>query len=83
MKVKVRRRPVKTNSDRMDELLRTPKWQRAMWLVELWEEHLPPLTPSPAGRECLGNGTWPGYPCQCPGCDWFETICFPNWRELQ
>ena len=24
------------------------------------------LTPSPPqGKECLGNGTWPGYECQC------------------
>lgn len=34
------------------------------------------LTPSPGGRECLGNGTWVGYECQCPDCDWYQTICF-------
>lgn len=37
------------------------------------------LTPSPAGRECLGNGHWPGYACQCPGCDFYEQ-CFPDWE---
>lgn len=36
------------------------------------------LTPSPQGKECLGNGHWPGYECQCPDCDWFSTICFPE-----
>ena len=36
------------------------------------------LSPSPQGRECLGNGNWPGYECQCPDCDWFATICFPD-----
>lgn len=29
------------------------------------------LTPSPAGRECLGNGTWVGYECCCDECDFF------------
>ena len=37
------------------------------------------LTPSPAGQECLGNGHWPGYECQCPDCDFYET-CFPDWE---
>lgn len=37
------------------------------------------LTPSPAGRDCLGNGRWPGYKCQCPDCDFYET-CFPDWE---
>lgn len=41
------------------------------------------LTPSPHGRDCLGNGLWPGYECQCPDCDWFQTICFPDWREME
>jgi len=36
------------------------------------------LTPSPQGRECLGNGNWPGYACQCPDCDWYSTVCFPH-----
>lgn len=36
------------------------------------------LTPSPQGRECLGNGNWPGYACQCPDCEWFESVCFDN-----
>lgn len=39
------------------------------------------LTPSPGGRECLGNGNWPGYACQCPDCDWYATICFPDWEK--
>ena len=37
------------------------------------------LTPSPAGRECLGNGHWPGYACQCAGCEFYEQ-CFPDWE---
>lgn len=37
------------------------------------------LTPSPNGKECLANGTWPGYVCQCAGCDFYET-CFPDWE---
>lgn len=35
------------------------------------------LTPSPAGRECLGNGTWPGYECCCDECDYLLE-CFPE-----
>lgn len=57
-------------------------------LVAMGKEHLlqepstipPELTPSPGGRECLGNGHWPGYECQCPDCDWYETVCFPDWE---
>lgn len=47
---------------------------------EILLDHLTPfeLTPSPGGKECLGNGLWPGYECQCPDCDWYETICFPT-----
>ena len=37
------------------------------------------LTPSQGGRECLGNGTYPGYACQCAGCDYYES-CFPDWE---
>ena len=33
------------------------------------------LTPSPAGRDCLGNGDWPGYECQCDECEHFQ-VCF-------
>lgn len=40
------------------------------------------LTPSPAGRECLGNGTWPGYECQCPDCDYYATVCFSDFESL-
>lgn len=29
------------------------------------------LTPSLNGRECLGNGTWPGYEICCDECDYF------------
>jgi len=35
------------------------------------------LTPSPQGRDCLGNGEWPGYECQCDECDQY-LICFPE-----
>lgn len=35
------------------------------------------LTPSFHGKECLGNGEWPGYECQCPDCDWYLE-CFPE-----
>lgn len=38
------------------------------------------LSPSPGGKECLGNGEHPGYECQCPDCDYYETICFPDWE---
>lgn len=36
------------------------------------------LTPSPAGRECLGNGMWPGYECQCDNCENYLE-CFPEY----
>ena len=39
------------------------------------------LTPSLGGGECLGNGHWPGYECQCPDCDWYATVCFPDWQD--
>lgn len=38
----------------------------------------PKLTPSPGGKECLGNGEWPGYACCCDECDDYQT-CFPGW----
>lgn len=38
------------------------------------------LTPSPHGKECLGNGTWLGYECQCDECDFYLT-CFPDWKD--
>ena len=34
------------------------------------------LTPSNHGKECLGNGEWPGYECQCDECAHYLT-CFP------
>ena len=34
------------------------------------------LTPSYHGIDCLGNGEWPGYECQCDECDHYLT-CFP------
>ena len=37
------------------------------------------LTPSFHGRECLGNGEWPGYECCCDECDFFIG-CFPDWK---
>lgn len=36
------------------------------------------LTPSPQGKECLGNGTWVGYECCCDECDYFLE-CFPEY----
>lgn len=35
------------------------------------------LTPSFHGRDCLGNGEWPGYECCCDECDFFQA-CFPE-----
>ena len=35
------------------------------------------LTPSFYGAECLGNGNWIGYECQCDECPYF-LICFPG-----
>ena len=35
------------------------------------------LTPSFHGKECLGNGEWPGYECCCDECDYFQ-VCFPE-----
>ena len=34
------------------------------------------LTPSYHGVECLGNGEWTGYECQCDECDYY-LLCFP------
>ena len=36
------------------------------------------LTPSPGGKECLGNGHWPGYECCCDECDHYLD-CFPEY----
>lgn len=35
------------------------------------------LTPSPGGKECLGNGSWVGYECCCDECDHYLE-CFPE-----
>lgn len=35
------------------------------------------LRPSYHGEDCPGNDS------ECPDCDWFETICFPDCRELE
>lgn len=35
------------------------------------------LTPSFHGAECLGNGDWIGYECQCDECPYFLQ-CFPE-----
>lgn len=35
------------------------------------------LTPSFHGAECLGNGDWIGYECQCDECPYFLT-CFSS-----
>lgn len=39
------------------------------------------LTPSYHGKECLGNGEWPGYKCQCDECDNYLTF-FPMEESL-
>jgi hypothetical protein len=82
VKVRVRHVPPNPALDKTEAWLRSSRGRVALEQLELalleQVEHLLPLTPSPAGRECLGNGTWPGYPCQCPGCDWYETVCFPE-----
>ena len=36
------------------------------------------LTPSPQGKECLGNGQHPEYECCCDECDYFLE-CFPEY----
>ena len=49
-------------------------------LSEIYEaeiEHVP-LTPSPQGRDCLGNGTHEGYEIACDNCDHFLE-CFPEY----
>lgn len=73
MKVKVRRRV-----PAMDKPAHRKTAQEA-W--EEFKKHYMPveLTPSPGGKECLGNGHWPGYGCQCPDCDFYEQ-CFPDWE---
>lgn len=46
-----------------------------------WDPRIPPkLTPSFHGRECLGNGEWPGYECCCDECDHY-LACFPEQTE--
>ena len=73
----------------LDELIRR-KEIRSKAAVAAWEEfrqyymprsedpHIPhKLTPSHQGRECLGNGSWPGYECCCDECNWFLE-CFPE-----
>lgn len=46
---------------------------------QLLQEFLTPhtLTPSFHGVECLGNGNWVGYECQCDECPYFLQ-CFPE-----
>ena len=36
------------------------------------------LTPSPGGKDCLGNGEHPGIECCCDECD-FYLDCFPEY----
>ena len=38
------------------------------------------LQPSCYGKECLGNGTWPGYECCCDECDYYLD-CYPVWAS--
>lgn len=40
----------------------------------------PELTPSPHGRDCLGNGEHPGIECCCDECDHY-LVCFPEYDE--
>ena len=40
----------------------------------------PPLAPGYHGKDCLGNGSYPGVECCCDECDFFLT-CFPDWRS--
>lgn len=40
------------------------------------------LTPSPYGRDCKGNGEWPGVECCCDECDYY-LVCFPDWMERE
>ena len=35
------------------------------------------LTPSPGRKDCLGNGSWPGYEICCDECPHFLE-CFPE-----
>ena len=80
MKMKARRRPSKAEMAKLEAML--PDICAAYVRAEekcLTDEHRAPLTPSPGGKECLGNGTWPGYQCECPDCDFYET-CFPDWE---
>ena len=46
---------------------------------EYLRDHMVPhsLTPSPEGRECLGNGSWVGHECCCEECDHY-LVCFPD-----
>lgn len=37
------------------------------------------LTPGFHGTECLGNGDWLGYACQCDECPYFLQ-CFPEFE---
>lgn len=84
MRVRVRRRilPRLTPAQdaAMEALLRSDAGQQALALVEALDHPEWPreLTPSPGGRECLGNGSWPGYECQCDECDDFLT-CYPEY----
>lgn len=67
---------------KMEQLFLAFKGAAAEFAELVLEEYDPTvpakLTPSPGGRECLGNGSFPGYECQCPDYDWFATICFPD-----
>ena len=38
------------------------------------------LSPSLGGKECLGNGDWPGYECCCDECPHYLT-CFPEYDQ--
>ena len=41
-----------------------------------------PLTPSPQGKDCLGNGENSNYECCCDECDFFLD-CFPQYDVKQ
>ena len=74
----------------LDELVRrrelpgTPFRSNEEAWAEFQEHYMPhdlttphKLTPSPQGRDCLGNGSWPGYACQCDECEHYQ-VCFPD-----
>lgn len=46
-----------------------------MKIIEQHTEPIIPLTPSPNGRDCLGNGQHDGIEIQCEDCPHIEICC--------